>query len=203
MGERTRGRGLALRGGWSGRSRCGRGWCRQLAVRLLPLPLRPFRPLPVPFRLVAAVPVRLLPLRLLLVPFRFRPEPLLALCSSGCCPSLRLPFRLVLRCALFRSLRLPLLPRPFRAPAERSVEAVRVRAVVREFIGCGCLQLVYPLPGIACPAMRRDAARAELAREAARRRFVREGPDQQAVRRRIGRPCRRAGRRRAGGTGHK
>src|SRR5205085_2073527 len=52
----------------------------------------------------------------------------------------------------------------------------------------GCLQLIYPLPGVACPAVGRDAARVQLAGEAVRRRVVRERPDEQAVRRGIGRP---------------
>ena len=96
--------------------------------RLVPLPadrveavlLRLLRLVPVAFRpvLAAARSVRLLPLRPLVVPLRFRLEVLLALRSS------RLEFR-SLRPAL-------VVPRPFRDEVpERSVAAVRVRVVER------------------------------------------------------------------------
>ena len=117
-----------------------------LAVRLLAVPLRPFRlPLVVPLRpLLLAVlrSLRLLPLRPLLVPFRLRLEPLLALRS----------FRLLLRslrlAVPFRSFRLPLLARPFRVPEERSLAAVRVRAGV----GLSSLLAAACSWSIRCPA---------------------------------------------------
>jgi hypothetical protein len=82
----------------------------ELALLVLAAPFRPLR--------LLAVPVRLLPVRPLVVPFRLRPELLAA------ARSLRLLFRSAR--PLFRSLRLPVLPRVFRLPEpERSVEAVR------------------------------------------------------------------------------
>ena len=57
----------------------------ELAVLLLLVPWRPFRPVPLPsFRLLlpAERSLRLFPFRPLPVPWRRRPEPLLALCSS-------------------------------------------------------------------------------------------------------------------------
>jgi hypothetical protein len=82
----------------------------ELALLVLAAPFRPLR--------LLAVPVRLLPVRPLVVPFRLRPELLAAV------RSLRLLFRSAR--PLFRSLRLPVLPRVLRLPEpERSVEAVR------------------------------------------------------------------------------
>jgi hypothetical protein len=83
---------------------------RPLAALVLVAPLRPPR--------LLVVAARLFPVRLLAVPFRLRPELLAAV------RSLRLLFRSAR--PLFRSLRLPVLPRVFRLPEpERSVEAVR------------------------------------------------------------------------------
>ena len=127
---------------------------RLLPVRLLVVPFRPLRPLP--FRslrllLLAERSLRLFPLRLL-VPWRLRPEPLLADCSSRLLAPCRLrPERLLapasFRLELFRSLRL-LLPRPFRVPEERSFAAVRVR------VGAGLSSLLAAACSwsIRCPA---------------------------------------------------
>jgi hypothetical protein len=134
-----------------------------LAVLLLLVPLCPLRPLPLrSFRLLplAERSWRLFPLRPLAVPFRLRPEPVLALRSIRLLVPLRLrpeplpalrSFRLLLRSfrlPLFRSLRLPLLPRPFRVPEERSVAAVRVRVGV----GLSSLLAAACSWSIRCPA---------------------------------------------------
>jgi hypothetical protein len=114
------------------------------AVRLLVVPLRPLLPLPLrSLRLLLAVrSLRLLPDRPLVVPFRLRSVPLLALRSPR-----ELPVR-SFRLLLFRSLRLPLPPRPFRVPEERSVAAVRVRVGV----GLSSLLAAACSWSIRCPA---------------------------------------------------
>jgi hypothetical protein len=135
-----------------------------LAVRLLLVPLRPLRPVPFrSFRLLlpAERSLRLFPLRPLVVPFRLRPEPLLALRSFRlvvplrlrpepfpALRSLRLLFRSLRLPVLLRSLRLPVLPRPFRVPEERWFAAVRVR------VGAGLSSLLAAACSwsIRCPA---------------------------------------------------